>query len=287
MGESFKQPSQYGVGITELWCKSGLKSNPSSAFPTQWPVSRDDNCKSIRNLVNFKWEKASSKCFIILSSHCYDMLGATDGYQSMYCLPRLNCIYNVRFSWEITKPLVVPRLKCLIMLPTTSLHTQKGKEIYKHTQRSKHWMFAKDEDLMNGAYQLVFFLSFLEGGGWWFWPYHMACRDLTSLTRDQTWAPEVKKPHPNHCTTREFPTCVFLKLQHHLPPSTACWGMCASKEVKMAAPNCLKQGGCHSTLSLSKKSNSVIQNVSHGEAKTILYSSKVNKDVDKLSHAEN
>ena len=36
-----------------------------------------------------------------------------------------------------------------------------------------------------------------------------------------------------------------------------------------------------------QKSNSVIQNVSHGEAKTILYSLKVNKDVDKLSYAEN
>ena len=36
-----------------------------------------------------------------------------------------------------------------------------------------------------------------------------------------------------------------------------------------------------------QKSNSVIQNVSHGEAKTILYSLKVNKEVDKLSYAEN
>lgn len=63
--------------------------------------------------------------------------------------------------------------------------------------------------------------------------------------------------------------------------------MCESKEVKIAASNCLKQGRGLSTLSLSKKSNSVIQNVSHGKAKTILYSLKVNKDVDKLSYAEN
>ena len=35
-------------------------------------------------------------------------------------------------------------------------------------------------------------------------------RDLSSLTRDQTQAPAVKAPNPNHWTTREFPSTDFL-----------------------------------------------------------------------------
>ena len=51
--------------------------------------------------------------------------------------------------------------------PPLYTQTEREKEIYKHTQRSKHWVFAQDEDLINGAYQLVFFfcLFFLRGGG--------------------------------------------------------------------------------------------------------------------------
>lgn len=49
--------------------------------------------------------------------------------------------------------------------PPVYTQTEKEKEIYKHTQRSKHWVFSQDEDLMNGAYQLVFFCLFWAGGG--------------------------------------------------------------------------------------------------------------------------
>ena len=39
-------------------------------------------------------------------------------------------------------------------------------------------------------------------------------RDLSSLTKDWTWAPTVKAPSPNHWIIREFQASVTLKVRH-------------------------------------------------------------------------
>lgn len=156
----------------------GLESFDASLARNQTPplhslhsdltVNRDENCKSIRSLVNFKWEKASSKCFIIVSAHHYDMLKTTDGYQPMYCLPRLSCILNVRFSWEITKPLVVPRQKCLTDHAThrLSTHRQRKKKKYINTHSEVNiGCFLKMRIWWMEHINLYFFCLFWGGGG--------------------------------------------------------------------------------------------------------------------------
>ena len=48
-------------------------------------------------------------------------------------------------------------------------------------------------------FYVFFFLAALRG-----------LRDLSSPTRDWTWAPAVKAPSPNHWTARDFPPCLFF-----------------------------------------------------------------------------
>jgi len=44
----------------------------------------------------------------------------------------------------------------------------------------------------------------------------MWMQDLSSLTRNHTWAPEVKALGPDHWTKREFPLGCFF-LTEHIP----------------------------------------------------------------------
>ena len=49
-------------------------------------------------------------------------------------------------------------------------------------------------------------------------------QDLSSLTRDRTWAMAVKAPSPNHWTTREFPPVKDLKMGDS--PGLSVWAHC-------------------------------------------------------------
>ena len=52
-------------------------------------------------------------------------------------------------------------------------------------------------------------------------------QDLSSLTRDRTWAMAVKAPSPNHWTTREFPPVKDLKMGDS--PGLSVWTQCNHK----------------------------------------------------------